>query len=968
MKTFKPHLLLFLLCGLLAPSQIFAVKVVGGEIRYQYISKNAYNVYLTIYAQCGGPSLCTGCPNTPGFKCPIQLNIRGAAAPTGSNTPPNPYAGQSFGSIKIPPIPGISGKELKQLCSQASSNCTDCGQKSPGSFSPGIEAYYFGGTIDLSHIPDSCCWVSISFDTCCRNNNISTLIQTNPQNFFIQTTINRCVSPGNSAPVLTNAPIFLVCNGQDYSNTLGAIDPDGDSLSYALGAIRTAPTVDVMYKPPFSPSIPMPYLGYPAIFNENQKPQGFHLNVYDGSVWFKPIDTFTSYLSIDILEWRSWNGIPMLKGISSREIQIFSKNCPSNTAPNILVYDKNGLLKTDPTFEICAGNEICFTLTAKDSLTTVDTTHLSFSSDRINPIIPILKKQYIDSIRPRHDSMQFCWTPTSSYTRRLPYFFNVFAKDNSCPFPIKSSKAIAIYVRNKPDLMIRKTFKGCGFFSFSFILYNTYTVDTNFTQYFIETAPKSNIYQSYKSSKEIRHRFTQAGWHRISLKVRSIHFDSNEACTSEVWDSVFILPNVKILDITKTCLTNSLRIKVSSSFGTPFGPSYRYTFYSGKFGSNQVIRMMGPDSNFILQPIHLQSSKDFYVVVHDLNGCADSMEFEVNKENLVMPNPMKVYDFCNGSLDSISLNATDTNVYINTWTYKQQVIDSLVSKIMPKGAGYYFVKRSNAQGCSITDTIKVMHSTPFLNNIEKTIKDSCAGNITLTSKTGLGWSYQWYKDSEPISTENKAILYPKESGAYHVKVTDLGLCQRASDTLALTIYPKPQPMSIWGPKNQLDTSTIFNYITGYIPNYSYVWYLTNATGKSRLDSNAILVKFNNYGSALLVVEYRNEYNCYQQKGFEVYVDKPSVGLNQETEALEVLTYPNPTFDKLEIRIRNRNFSNEHTLMIIDDLGRLIFEQSSHKLEYAISLAGLKGEGIYMVIIKDINQKILYTGKIILENN
>ncbi len=967
MKNISPYHLLSLLCGIIFSASVFAVKIIGAEISYEIIGKDFYRLQLSVYRECGGPLLCPNCPNSTSFKCPVQINIRGVEVPAEANIPPNPYAGQSFGSQNIHVIPFISGLEAIQLCNLVSSICTNCGQRAPGTFSPGIEIYKFEGTIDLRSLPDSCCLVNLCFDTCCRNNNIGTLTQSNPQNFYIQTTINRCLSYGNSSPIFTNAPVFLVCAGQDFSYNLGAIDPNGDSLSYALGAIRTGPSQGVTYKPPFSQTVPMPYLGYPAVFNESQKPLGFHLNPISGNIWFKPIDTFTSYLSIDVYEWRKISGIPTLTGISSREIQFYSKNCTSNTAPNILIYDKNGVPKTDNTFEICEGNEICFTFTAKDSTAAWDTTYLSFPSHRINPILPTLKKYYIDSLRqgqgPRHDSMQFCWTPPRTMASLLPHYFTISAKDNSCPFPLQSSKTVAIYVRDKPKAFINKTNRNYGKYSFSYIQTNLYPLDTNFTQYYIETAPKSNTYQFYRNSRVINHCFTQAGWHRIRLSLTAIHFDSNEACASEVWDSVFILPRVKINQLTKICQSNGVSIKVSSSGGTPLGNTYRYTFYTGKFGSNQVIRNFGPDSNFLLQSSHLQNSKDFYVVIQDLFGCKDSVAFEIDKDDVIKPDAMKIYDFCNSVIDSISINPIDTNIYIITWTYQNQVIDSAVSKIMPRGAGYYYINKTKQQSCWVTDTIKVMHSPPFTNTLDKIIKDSCEGNISLSSKTAWGWSHQWFIEFEPIASEKLAVFYPKHSGTYHVLTTDRGLCTRSSDTVTLTVYPKPKLMPILGSTYNLDTLKTFEYGVPNIPNLKYTWYLTNATALSRIDTNSILVRFNNTGSALLVAQYSNEYGCLNQTGLQLYIDEKTVGLNQVFKDSDILIYPNPATEAIYIDLKNHPSHEKYTIKVYTQLGQLVYQVSNHEKHHKISLAGWPKGKFYFVEIKRENQQLLHVEKV-----
>ncbi len=515
----------------------------------------------------------------------------------------------------------------------------------------------------------------------------------------------------------------------------------------------------------------------------------------------------------------------------------------------------------------------------------------------------------------------------------------------------------------KIEAAINKTNLDCGFYSFTYTQRNLQPLDTNFTKFYIETAPKSNTYQIYKGSSVSRHCFLNNGWHRVKLVLRSQYFDSTEVCENEFWDSVWAREPLQVKISTKTCSGADVKIKVSGSGGTPLGNSYRYTFYTGKFGSNQVIRNFGPDSNFLLKSTHLQNSKDFYVVIQDLNECKDSTAFEVDKDDIILPNSKTIFDFCESSLDSISLNPNDSGVYIQTWTYKNQVIDSAVNRIMPLGAGFYMIKRSKSQTCFLIDSIKVMHSQPFSVQLNKTFIDSCQGNIKLTSVFKPKSFYQWFQDFESIPGKNDSILYPQQTGRYHLVITDEGLCKRVSDSLLITVLPNPKLKNIIGSTNNLDTGIAFVYEVPFEKNLKYTWYLTNAVALGKIDTNKITIKFKQLGPALLVAQYSNEYNCITQSGFPLYVDGRTVGLNQTSKSSDILVYPNPAAEAIYIELKNYSQPEKYSVKVYSLLGQLVYQASSHDKQLKISLEGWPKGSFYFVEIKQENQQLLHVEKV-----
>ena len=68
---------------------------------------------------------------------------------------------------------------------------------------------------------------------CCRNSS-NTIVNSQAQRAYIEVRLNNLDAPGASTPSFTQKPILNLCVNQTQCFNLGAVDPDGDSLSCSL--------------------------------------------------------------------------------------------------------------------------------------------------------------------------------------------------------------------------------------------------------------------------------------------------------------------------------------------------------------------------------------------------------------------------------------------------------------------------------------------------------------------------------------------------------------------------------------------------------------------------------------------------------------------------------------------------------------------------------------------------------------
>ncbi len=614
-----------------------ASHIVGSDISYSCSgTPGVYYVQFKLYRDCAGIELCANCPTSLSPACNIQLDISGAAAPVGSGMPTSPCTGTKFGTQSISVVASVGVYDAMQLCNLTKTICSNCGTRTAGTFMPGVEVYTFAGTVNLNAIPSSCCMVSIAWSSCCRSASLTTLLAPSGQNFYSEAIINRCATPCNSSPIFTNAPVLVACAGQDFYYNLGAIDPDGDSLSYAFGTALGGANSPLTYVSPYSTTVPFPYLGAPIQSPPALPPSGISIDASTGDIRFRPMGTFVAMLTIEVKQWRNIGGIPTLMGITRRDIQFSTLNCPSNNPPVIRTYDQSGLLTTpQPNFSyaVCAGQSLCFMIGAWDNAASTDTTDLSWNAPTAMvangaTFTKCYNAASRDSIGPKQDSAKFCWTPPSNVASNLPYNFTVIAKDRACPIQGSVSRTFSILVRKVPQAKINKIDKGCNTYDFSYTLQNNASIDQSYTKYLIET--DSNIYITYNANSVSNHHFTKAGWHRLQLKLSTLTPPAPNGCEAPViWDSIYITPAqgpiiFGTINGPKTGLTSNTSYGYSILPQT--GVSYNWLTTDGTILSGQGTPSINASWNSL-------GSHPLKVILRNLVGCEDSLLLNVNVSN-----------------------------------------------------------------------------------------------------------------------------------------------------------------------------------------------------------------------------------------------------------------------------------------------------------------------------------------------
>jgi len=275
-KLFTIIATVFVAAFSLTTTETQASHAVGTDITYEYIGPNQYLVTLRFYRDCDGISAPSSVNVNYSSSCFAGGNINLQAIPgTGNPVPPSPC---------LPPV------------------TTSCA----GGNGYGVEEWIYQGTVIL---PGACFDWIFSFDLCCRNAQITTIVGPNGDDIYVTTLLDNQNAPTNSSPVFTSLPVTQFCVGNQFFYNQGATDVDGDSLVYSLVDAQGNPgPTPLQYQAGYSGQQPVATIGM----------MGVSIDPQTGTVSFTPTMIEVGVIAVLCEEFR--NGVKI--GHVQRDIQI----------------------------------------------------------------------------------------------------------------------------------------------------------------------------------------------------------------------------------------------------------------------------------------------------------------------------------------------------------------------------------------------------------------------------------------------------------------------------------------------------------------------------------------------------------------------------------------------------------------------------------------------------------------------
>jgi hypothetical protein len=275
----KKHLFILLLAVITTfittIKEVKAPHFAGAEITYTCLGGNNYKITMVFYRDCSG------------ITAPANVSVS-------MNCTSNSANNHTITLNKI----SSTGQEVTKPCPTTTTKCA-------GGMNFGIQEYIYEANVVL--VPCNQ-WI-MTYQSCCRNP-VNTVQNNTSNSWLIKAVLDNMSAPQSSSPKFLQKPVFVVYNGQNYKLNMGAIDYDGDSLSYSLFAPFKNTSNSIYYSTPYS------YTN----FLSSSTPITF--DPHTGLITFNSNINLITVLGIKVTKWRKINGVPTIVGEIYRDVEL----------------------------------------------------------------------------------------------------------------------------------------------------------------------------------------------------------------------------------------------------------------------------------------------------------------------------------------------------------------------------------------------------------------------------------------------------------------------------------------------------------------------------------------------------------------------------------------------------------------------------------------------------------------------
>lgn len=393
--------------ALFATVKTNATHIFGGELYYTNTTGLQYQVTLVLYGDCAGAAF----PSLQGATPTILVYNNSSLYQTMTLTQSGP------------------GVEVTPVC-PSQVNSTTC--TNPLNTVPGVKRYIYTGNITLNTTSTN--W-RFDFDgttgpanAAGRSSTITNIVNPGNSTVALEATLNNTAA-GNSSPTYTTVPTPFFCLNKPANYNPGAVDQNGDALSFALVPALIAGGGTATYVAGYSGTNPLA-----------SAPGTFSFSGTNGQLAFTPNLVQTSTVVYRITETR--NGTVV--GTSMREMNfIVLNNCNNNPPGGTIVSSTGGNVLDSITVTVCQSQGLfTFNLNAAD-----------LDNNNINLTWAGLPSGAIFTIfnnGTNNPTGIFSWNVTN-VTPGVYTFFITYI-DDGCPLSSKQTVAYTITVLPKPTI------------------------------------------------------------------------------------------------------------------------------------------------------------------------------------------------------------------------------------------------------------------------------------------------------------------------------------------------------------------------------------------------------------------------------------------------------------------------------------------------------------------------------------
>lgn len=700
--------LVFILFAFLCTLQAKATHIYGADFYYTYAGGTTYTVTLVVYGDCSGSAFSSLSSSTP----TVQL-YNGSSLITTQNL-----------VLQAP----TAGVEVTPVCSAQLSN-TNC-VSSTGTI-PGVKKFTYTGNFTLSTASANWKFVftgAMGTTSAGRSTTITNISSGSGGSIMgLEATLDN-TGGSNSSPIYTTIPTPFFCINVPANNNPGAVDANGDLLSYNLVPGITGTSGTVTYLTGYSATAPL------AVSTGS-----FSFSSTTGQLSFTPNLVQRSLVVFRVDEYRG----STLVGTSMREMTFVVLNNCNNNPPT-------GNISNNSIGTVTGAGKIITACKSAGTLT-FNINPTDAEGDGITMVATGIPAGATFNI-----SNNGSTAPTGAFSWNLagatPGTYNIFInfKDDGCP--LSSTQTIAYTIIVLPDPAV----------SFSLIAPATCTKKARFTLTPSVTPSPWTI--TISQGTTTIHTFTGlTGSQLDSLDpgTYTVRVTNSNNCFKDTTITLnpppAIIPSVSM--VKPTCYGGS-NGSITITAGGGVSP-FTYAIGTGTYGSTNTFTGLVAGS----YTLHI---KDAYDCIKDTTvQLQDPPQIALS----IVPTKPKCNFYNSGSITVTASNGTPTYQYaLGAGSF------STTNTFSGLFSGTYIIHVKDANNCTRDSTYQlrdsiVIHATATVTNV--LCYGDTTGAITLVGNSGAS-PYVYRLGSGAYGSSG--IFSPLPAGTHNFRVKDVDSC------------------------------------------------------------------------------------------------------------------------------------------------------------------------------------------------
>ena len=640
----------------------------------------------------------------------------------------------------------------------------------------------------------------------------------------------------NRSPVFSDTAVAIVCQNDTTISLNNAFDPDGDRLVYSFGT-PYGQLASTNTFPPLPSAVPY-YPGFSAANPFGPGAGNFaFINASTGVARYGARTNGLYVVAVDVAEYRAINGREVLIGTTRRDVQLVVSTCPPTTAPVL-----PPAVTTPRSYSIEEGQTLSIPIAATQAsgnhplVLTVNSALL----DGAGPISATFNGNP-GTVQPGNltgtatvtgsgsVSGTFVYNSACGQARATPYDLGVTVKDNGCGgkqasdiFRITVTRAAGPTGIAGPavvcDPAVPRTYSATG------------PVPASYSWRVVGGALTGG--QGTGTVQVTWGRAVATG----TLVLKGI---STQGCpTDSVVKNVDIRP---VPPLTVTPAAPSLCVGNSTTLTVTGQPGLSYTWTGGGLTTTGPTLTVTP------------TATTTYTVVGSDGTCTASASVTVTV-TVPVANAGPDRTVCPG-VASAPLGAPAVPGYTYQWSpaaglSSPTASNPTVTLANPTGAPLtqvYTLTATTANGCVATGTVQVTVSPAAVADAGPDAAVCDRQQLTLGAPARAGYAYRWSPATglssataaQPVFTGTNTTAAPLTL-VYALTTTTADGCV-ATDTVKVTVNPRPAAESITGPASVCPTVTGIAYAVLNPAATAYTWLVRGGTIASGQGTPAITV-------------------------------------------------------------------------------------------------------------------------------